>query len=104
MKLADLCFSLDITDSHIAAYALRKLASMNLAATEKLGKETLYYATEKGEALINRFKTIRMSCLMPGIDDSLSGELGQVELILRRLSGQYDQAARGVSLHQPPSP
>ena len=45
-KLADICFVLNIEDSHTVNYALKKLTRAGLVAGDKRGKE-IYYATTK---------------------------------------------------------
>jgi predicted MarR family transcription regulator len=97
MKLADICFTLDLADSHVAGYGLRKLASMGLAATEKVGKETLYSPTPEGEALMDRYKQVRAALLADSLDEDEARELARIAVVMRRMSGQYDQAARGAT-------
>jgi predicted MarR family transcription regulator len=98
-KLADICFTLNYEDSHVINYALRKLMGLGLVSNRKVGKEVFYASTEKGTALIERFREVRNRCLLP----SVAGELGNETVLsgiarnLRELSGLYDQAARAAS-------
>jgi predicted MarR family transcription regulator len=98
-KLADICFTLNYEDSHVINYALRKLMGLGLLSNKKIGKEVFYASTEKGTALIERFREIRNRCLLPSVAGELEDEasLSGVARNLRELSGLYDQAARAAS-------
>jgi predicted MarR family transcription regulator len=98
-KLADICFTLNYEDSHVVNYALRKLMGLGLLNNKKIGKEVFYASTEKGTALIERFREIRNRCLLPSVAGELEDEasLSGIARNLRELSGLYDQAARAAS-------
>ena len=44
-KLADICFVLNIEDTHVATYALKKLVAAGYVKSEKTGKEVFFSAT-----------------------------------------------------------
>lgn len=99
-KLADICFKLNVEDTHIVNYALKKLIKAGLIAGQKLGKEVLYSTTERGSALIERYTEIREACLVDAF--SALGEVDAESLAdlarrLRALSGLYGQAARSAT-------
>ena len=112
-KLADLCFVLNIQDSHTVAYALKKLVRLGLAGTAKSGKETLYAVTPDGRDACARYCEVREACLIKtlgafaGGQEAASGdavqaaalkrEIGGAADLLRALSGLYDQAARAAA-------
>ena len=108
-KLADLCLVLNVEDTHLVAYALRKLARLDLVAGEKSGKETLYVTTEAGAAACARYREVREACLVealsafapPGAEtpasEDLNRQMGTSAGLLRALSGLYDQAARAAA-------
>ena len=48
-KLADICFKLNVEDSHTVNYALKKL--VKYGRCDQAGKEVFYGATQKGQAL-----------------------------------------------------
>ncbi len=112
-KLADLCFVLNIQDSHTVAYALKKLVRLGLASTAKSGKETLYAVTPDGRDACARYREVREACLIKtlgafaGGQGAASGdavqaaalkrEIGGAADLLRALSGLYDQAARAAA-------
>ena len=99
-KLADICFKLNVEDSHTVNYALKKLIKMNLVSSEKYGKEVFYATTASGVDLCLRYRAVRESCLVDGFagfDGEKGAELREVARQLRLLSGIYDQAARSAT-------
>jgi predicted MarR family transcription regulator len=98
-KLADICFVLNIEDTHVVSYALKKLANLGLVSGERRGKEVLWSTTAKGQALCERYRQVREACLMPGFSGAEEENLriGDLARLLRTLSGRYDQGARAAS-------
>ncbi len=99
-RLSDICFVLNIEDSHLVNYALKKLARAGLVEAEKRGKETVYRTTQEGAGACARYRAVRESCLVETVaalgnfDDA---EIAAVARFLRALSGLYDQAARAAA-------
>ncbi|MCX7167884.1 MAG: winged helix DNA-binding protein [Rhodocyclales bacterium] len=98
-KLADICFVLNIEDSHVVSYALKKLANLGLVSGNRRGKEVFWSTTETGQALCERYREVREACLMPGFSgaEEENLRLGELARLLRTLSGRYDQGARAAS-------
>ena len=98
-RLSDICFLLNIEDSHTVNYALRKLLKMGLLASEKRGKEVFYRTSESGRDLCERYRELREQCLLDTLPDTgIEGEkLREVAATLRALSGLYDQASRAAA-------
>jgi predicted MarR family transcription regulator len=98
-RLTDICFLLNIEDTHTVNYALRKLLKAGLLSSEKRGKEVFYATSGTGRALCDAYRTVREQCLLPGLARTdLSGEdLRRIAGSLRALSGQYDQASRAAA-------
>ena len=98
-KVADICFNLNIEDTHTATYSLRKLGKLNLVQSEKQGKESFFSTTETGEKLCLTYKEVRDSCLVDSLGALGAGneEIGELAKVLRSLSGLYDQAARAAA-------
>jgi predicted MarR family transcription regulator len=98
-KLADIAFILNIEDTHIVNYSLKKLQSLGLVKTERRGKEVLYSTNDAGQALCRRYFDIREQVLVSGLqgDGTESYELSELARFLRVLSGLYDQAARAAT-------
>lgn len=98
-RLADICFVLNIEDTHVVAYSLRKLIALDVVSGDKQGKEVTYLTTPSGQEYLARYRAIRDQCLLDGLkvlglNDSVLKELAQ---FLRKMSGLYDQAARAAS-------
>lgn len=98
-KLADICFMINIEDTHVVAYALKKLVALGLVQSERRGKEVLFSTTRKGQGHIERYRELRESCLVGAItkEGNLNARLGEMAAFLRFLSGTYDQAARAAT-------
>ncbi len=98
-RLSDICFLLNIEDSHTVNYALKKLLKMGLIVSAKRGKEVFYKTAKAGEDICEAYRIVRKQCLLEG---GMSSELPSEELrdfarVLRTLSGQYDQASRAAA-------
>jgi predicted MarR family transcription regulator len=97
--LADLCLVLNIEDTHLVNYAIRKLERQRLVASGRAGKEKTVRITPAGEALCARYRDIREALLVRsvkslGLDPS---RVSDIAAELRALSGHYDQAARAAA-------
>lgn len=98
-RLADLCFIMNVEDTHLINYALKKLQGLGVVVSSKNGKEVTYAATDSGRAYVERYREIRETCLINALqaDDALNADIGQLARLLRVLSGIYDQAARSAA-------
>ena len=98
-RLTDICFLLNIEDTHTVNYALRKLMKMELLESEKRGKEVFYRTSPAGRDLCEAYRKIRESCLLEGLSrlDISGAQMREVAASLRTLSGQYDQASRAAA-------
>lgn len=98
-KLADICFMLNIEDTHVVSYALKKLVAMGLVQADKRGKEVVFFTTTDGQALIKRYREVREACLVAAIskEGTENARLGELAAFMRFLSGMYDQAARAAT-------
>jgi len=98
-KLADICFVLNIEDTHVATYALKKLLTRGYVKSEKAGKEALFSVTDAGRALCMKYREVRESCLMTTLAESglTNDQIGEAAQLLRNASGLYDTAARAAA-------
>lgn len=98
-RLSDICFIMNIEDTHLVNYSLKKLVSLGVVVSSKSGKEVTYAATEAGGAFVQRYRAIREQCLIQALhaDDALNKDIGELARLLRVLSGMYDQAARSAA-------
>ncbi|GLS14300.1 MULTISPECIES: winged helix DNA-binding protein [Hydrogenophaga] len=98
-RLSDIAFIMNVEDTHLINYALKKLQGLGVVTSTKNGKEVTYGPTEAGKAYVARYREIRETCLIHALkaDDSLNRDIGQLARLLRVLSGIYDQAARSAA-------
>jgi predicted MarR family transcription regulator len=98
-KLADLCLIQNMEDTHVISYSLKKLISLGVVSSERVGKEVLYSITEEGKLVVSRYREIRERCLIESFapEASVNAQVGDMARMLRRLSGLYDQAARAAA-------
>ncbi len=98
-RLNDICFLLNIEDTHTVNYALRKLMKMELLVSEKRGKEVFYSTSETGEELCRGYRDVRERCFLDGLShlDMSGDQMREIAASLRALSGQYDQASRAAA-------
>ena len=97
--LADLCLVLNIEDTHLVNYAIKKLAEQRLVATGRRGKEKTVKITRQGAQACQAYQRIREALLVEsvralGLDRA---EMSKAARLLRAVSGQYDQAARSAA-------
>ncbi|RFB78815.1 winged helix DNA-binding protein [Methylovirgula sp. 4M-Z18] len=98
-KLADICLVLNIEDTHLVNYALKKLERLGLVKSQKAGKEKAVTISPKGEQACLKYREIREALLVKAVQSVGLNEaaISQVAAMLRGLSGHYDQAARAAA-------
>ena len=98
-RLADIGFVLNVEDTHVVSYSLRKLVGLGLVQSAKRGKEAFYSVTDHGREVCLAYRDVREACLMPGFSGSAdeNAHISELARLLRTLSGRYDQAARAAS-------
>ncbi|PIT76452.1 winged helix DNA-binding protein [Limnohabitans sp. B9-3] len=98
-RLSDICFIMNVEDTHLINYALKKLVALGVVAAQKKGKEVTYAATPLGKDYVQRYRAVRENCLIQVLkaDDALNKDIGDLGRLLRVLSGMYDQAARAAA-------
>ncbi len=98
-RLADICLVLNIEDTHIVNYSLKKLERLKLIKGGRKGKEKTVEVTPAGGETCQRYAQVREQLLVKsvcatGIDPA---RLSEIAAAMRTLSGQYDQAARAAA-------
>ncbi len=98
-RLADICLILNIEDTHVVNYALKKLERLGLIKGGRKGKEKTASVTPAGEEACRRYAQVReqllvKSVLATGVDPE---RLSEIAAVMRSLSGQYDQATRAAA-------
>lgn len=105
-RLAEICTVLNIDDSHLVAYALKKLVAAGLVHVERQGRERHYSSTPAGDAACLAYRKVRERYLVPGLALVIEsrGDLVREAVFLRTLSGIYDQAGRLAMAESPHEP
>lgn len=98
-RMADICLVLNIEDTHVVSYSVKKLSRLKLVTSARKGKEKVIEATELGAQVTARYQEIRESLLVDsvaamGLDQNA---LSRIAAQMRVLSGHYDQAARAAA-------
>jgi len=95
-KLADICMVLNIDDSHLVAYALKKLLAAGLVAATVTGRERHFATTPAGEEACLVYRKVREEHLVPSLAwlADRDGVLGESAGLMRTLTALYAQAGR----------
>ncbi len=98
-SLADLCLVLNIEDTHLVNYSIKKLQGSGLIKTGKRGKEKTVRITAEGRKACDSYREIREALLVESVKSLGFNEddLSRIAAVLRALSGQYEQAARSAA-------
>ncbi len=98
-RLADICLVLNIEDTHLVTYSIRKLEKAGLVKSGKSGKEKTVLLTDNGAEVCRNYHEVREELLVETISSlGLKAETASaLAKELRVLSGHYDQAARAAA-------
>ncbi len=67
-RVADICLVLNIEDTHLVTYSLKKLDAHKLLNSGRRGSEKTVALTAKGDEVVQRYRKVR---------EVLAGEIGQ---------------------------
>lgn len=95
-RLAEISMVLNVDDSHLVAYSLKKLVSANLVHVIRDGRESLYESTDAGDEACARYRAVRRDFLVTGLSNIAEAEtkIGRMAQLLPILTALYDQATR----------
>jgi predicted MarR family transcription regulator len=98
-RLSDICLVLNIEDTHLVNYSLKKLERLKLIERGRKGKEKTMKVTPAGEEACRRYALIREQLLVKSVRSGGPdpARLSEIAATMRSLSGQYDQAARAAA-------
>jgi len=98
-RVADICLVLNIEDTHLVTYSLKKLDGHKLLLSGKRGSEKTVGLTPKGEEVVQRYRHVREALLVSSVKSAGMDErrLSEIAALMRALSGHYDQAARAAA-------
>lgn len=99
-RLSEVCMVLNVEDSHIIAYSLKKLVEYGYAQNQPSGRERTYCPTPEGDALCESYLDMRRKALLDVLaEERLNpSELDFSATKLRLLSRSYKQASRTATV------
>ncbi len=108
-RLAEICMVLNIDDTHLVTYALKKLAAAGLVLVTPQGRERHYETTPRGEAACLEYRKVRENFLVPSLTwvSGHDGAVTETAAFLRMMTALYDQAGRfatAATASQPRTP
>ena len=100
-RMADIALVLDIEDTHVVSYAIKKLEAAGLISTRRQAKEKLVKISEDGFEACRRYGQLREKLLLDLTQQAGLPEekLSETAAMLRLLSGAYNQAARAAATY-----
>lgn len=98
-RLAEISMVLNVDDSHLVAYSLKKLVSADLVRVIKDGRESRYESTDAGDEACASYLAVRRDFLVTGLSNIADAEIkiGHMAQLLPILTALYDQATRFVT-------
>lgn len=100
-RLTEICMVLNIDDTHLVSYSLKKLAAAGLALVRRIGRESHYESTALGDEICLSYRRVREEFLVTSVRWLTDGRplsmLPETTLLLRTLTALYDQAGRSAT-------
>lgn len=96
---AQICLLLNIEDTHLVSYAIKKLTAQGLVQSFRRGKEKAVVATPTGATFCSRYAGVREALLLANCHDLgfTPEDMSAMARLMRVLSGAYDQGARAAA-------
>ncbi|HVO86994.1 MAG TPA: winged helix DNA-binding protein [Casimicrobiaceae bacterium] len=105
-RISEICMVLNIDDTHLVAYALKKLVAAALVKSTTQGRERHYETTATGDQACMAYRKVREQFLIPSLS-WLSGERNVVRdagAFMRAMTAIYDQAGRFATAESTAAP
>lgn len=95
-KQTEICMVLNIEDSHLVAYALKKLVAADLVQSTAEGRERHFETTPKGSEACLGYRRVREEFLVPSLSWIAAGKnvIPETAGFLRTMTALYAQAGR----------
>ncbi|MDB6082467.1 MAG: hypothetical protein JWN43_348 [Gammaproteobacteria bacterium] len=95
-RLSEIGMVLNIDDTHLVGYALKKLVAAELVEVRRIGRERHYETTALGDQVCFRYRQVRDEHLVSSLSwmADAGGELSRAAAVLRTVTALYDQAGR----------
>jgi predicted MarR family transcription regulator len=100
-RVSEISMVLNVDDSHLVAYSLKKLVAAKLVQTVRDRRESRYETTPYGDEACKAYMSIRQTFLIPMVNmvANVANEMGHMATVVTILTGIYDQAARQATAH-----
>lgn len=105
-RVAEICMVLNVDDTHLVTYALKKLVAAGLVKAGARGRERHYETTLTGDQACMDYRRVRETILIPALS-WLSGERNVVRdagAFMRTMTAIYDQAGRFATAQSAAAP
>lgn len=102
-RISEICMIMNIHDTHLVSYALKKLVSAGFVTVEASGRERFYQTTAAGDAACAGYRRLREKILLSNLitvipDDP---EFDRSLQLIGQMMALYDQATRvAIAEHQ----
>jgi predicted MarR family transcription regulator len=105
-RLSEICTVMNVGDSYLIAYSLKKLLAAGLIVADRSGRERHYSTTEQGDRACVEYRRIREEHLVTPFfsDPGTPEDIGRVTKFLSRIIADYDQAGRAATVASMGSP
>jgi predicted MarR family transcription regulator len=99
-KTADICFVMNVEETHIVTYAVKKLVKAGLVKSTRSGKDAFFSITKEGGARVLAFAEVKRALLVDAMEKFTEQETSMEDLAekMRRLAAIYEQAARRAEI------
>lgn len=95
-KQTEICMVLNIEDSHLVAYALKKLVAADMVQSTAEGRERHFETTPKGSEACLGYRRVREEFLVPSLSWIAANKniISETAGFLRNMTALYAQAGR----------
>lgn len=95
-KISEICMVLNIDETHLVSYSLKKLQAAGLVSYTSKGRERHYSSTDLGDQACDEYREIREKYLVRGLAsiNKDGNGLDNITNVLSTMCGLYDQAGR----------
>jgi predicted MarR family transcription regulator len=99
-RLSDICMVLNIDDSHLISYALKKLAAAKLIQAERRGRERHFSTTETGDRACLAYRRARETFLVDPFfaEPATTAGMETAAKFMSQMTAVYDQAGRNATV------
>jgi predicted MarR family transcription regulator len=100
-RIADICFVLNVEDTHIVTYAVKKLLKAGLVESKRSGKDALFSITRVGGERMLAYAEVKRQLLLEAAERFSEQDIDLETLAekMHVLASIYEKAARSAETH-----